>query len=303
MTNYKQTLLKLTKNLNTLREREAKYGANNAPLDLLNQISDHQKAISLTRQAITNEITEAEWHEALRPLLVNIRERSEKEPDTCGVSIGNVEGGISGSIIAGGDVSDVQVAQGSNIAQATDGGHAEVNISNVDQRGQLVSGDQYNAGGDITINQAVEEPRFWNRLSRVQLILAIVLGLVTTTAAVLAVPDVSDIVYGWFIPLCDSPATDGQILIEADHFLVAHVIINPGAISGHFDRAVSRSCRHCVTHGLSVGTLVIGVGTGVDGGKAAWNIDRHPRRVAVIIRIAIHRGGGYLGGVVERAGS
>jgi hypothetical protein len=34
-------LLKLQQNLIILREREAKYG-NNAPLELLNQIGDHQ---------------------------------------------------------------------------------------------------------------------------------------------------------------------------------------------------------------------------------------------------------------------
>jgi hypothetical protein len=34
MTNFKQTLLKLTENLNILREREANYGGN-PPLELL----------------------------------------------------------------------------------------------------------------------------------------------------------------------------------------------------------------------------------------------------------------------------
>ncbi len=39
MTNYKDTLLKLHTNLQILQQREAKYGANNAPLDLLNHPS------------------------------------------------------------------------------------------------------------------------------------------------------------------------------------------------------------------------------------------------------------------------
>ncbi len=70
MAHYKDTLAQLHNNLNTLREREAKYGGN-APLDLLNQISDHQTAIALTRQAIASEISEAEWREALRPLNID----------------------------------------------------------------------------------------------------------------------------------------------------------------------------------------------------------------------------------------
>ena len=70
MTDPKATLLNLNKNLNILREREAKYSGN-APLELLNQISDHQQAIDLTRQAITGELDEAEWQESLKPLLLD----------------------------------------------------------------------------------------------------------------------------------------------------------------------------------------------------------------------------------------
>lgn len=47
MADLPNALLKLSQNLNILREREAKY-AGNAPLDLLNQIEDYQKAIALT---------------------------------------------------------------------------------------------------------------------------------------------------------------------------------------------------------------------------------------------------------------
>ena len=62
---------KLKKNLNTLREREAKYGRD-VPLDLLNQIEDHEKAIALTDQVIAGQISQAEWQEALQPLLVSL---------------------------------------------------------------------------------------------------------------------------------------------------------------------------------------------------------------------------------------
>ena len=69
MADLKQTLARLTNNLNTLKEREAKY-AGNVPLDLLNQIADHQQAIAVTQQALSGDLTEIEWQAALRPLLV-----------------------------------------------------------------------------------------------------------------------------------------------------------------------------------------------------------------------------------------
>ncbi|MCB0153181.1 MAG: hypothetical protein KDF65_00195, partial [Anaerolineae bacterium] len=73
MTDPKNYRRKLKKNLNTLREREAKYGRD-VPVDLLNQIEDHEKAIALTDQVIAGEITEAEWQEALQPLLVSLEQ-------------------------------------------------------------------------------------------------------------------------------------------------------------------------------------------------------------------------------------
>jgi len=69
MSRLKQILSQLHNNLNTLREREAKY-ADNAPLDLLNQITDHKRAITLTEKAIADDLTEAEWREATKPLLL-----------------------------------------------------------------------------------------------------------------------------------------------------------------------------------------------------------------------------------------
>ncbi len=55
MTDLKVVLTKLQHNLNTLREREATYGGS-APLELLNQITDHQEAIALTEQTLRSEL-------------------------------------------------------------------------------------------------------------------------------------------------------------------------------------------------------------------------------------------------------
>ena len=56
MTDLKAVLVKLNKNLNILKERQAKYG-DNPPLELINQVEDHDKAISLTKQAIDGELS------------------------------------------------------------------------------------------------------------------------------------------------------------------------------------------------------------------------------------------------------
>ncbi len=69
MVDPKAMLSKLHQNLNILKEREAKFSGN-APLELLNQIDDHQQAIDLTRQLITGELSETEWQEAVKPLLL-----------------------------------------------------------------------------------------------------------------------------------------------------------------------------------------------------------------------------------------
>jgi DNA replication protein DnaC len=79
MTHYQDTLNQLHQNLNTLRERESKYGGN-APLELLHQISDHQQAISLTEQRLAGQLSEAEWREAMKPLLVHLRDREASPP-------------------------------------------------------------------------------------------------------------------------------------------------------------------------------------------------------------------------------
>src|SRR5262245_59491247 len=102
MTDYKAFLIKLTQNLNTLREREARYGGN-APLELVNQIEDHEKAIALTEQVIQGELSQVEWREAMRPLLVAIDARAGEAASS--VTIGDIQGGIYGSEIAGRDIS------------------------------------------------------------------------------------------------------------------------------------------------------------------------------------------------------
>jgi hypothetical protein len=61
MADYKQILSRLTDNLNTLREREAKH-AGNAPLDLLAQIRDHMQAIDLTEQAQQGQLSEIDTY-------------------------------------------------------------------------------------------------------------------------------------------------------------------------------------------------------------------------------------------------
>ncbi len=71
MTDRQVFLLKLHKNLNTLRQREAKY-AGNAPPELLNQIEDYEQAIVLTEQAQRGELSEEEWQEKVASLNVDL---------------------------------------------------------------------------------------------------------------------------------------------------------------------------------------------------------------------------------------
>ncbi len=57
----------LTKNLNTLREREAKYGGN-APLELLNLIDDHLTAMALFVQYLDGQLSREQLGTELLPL-------------------------------------------------------------------------------------------------------------------------------------------------------------------------------------------------------------------------------------------
>jgi formylglycine-generating enzyme required for sulfatase activity len=72
MATLKQLLQRTHQNLLILKEREAKHGSN-VPLELLNQISDHEAAIKLIKQSLSIELTETGLNalkEDLRPLLV-----------------------------------------------------------------------------------------------------------------------------------------------------------------------------------------------------------------------------------------
>lgn len=113
-TNYKDILKELHESLNILREREAKHGGN-APIDLLNQIADYKTAITLTEEALNGDLSKSNWQQAIRPLMVTIRERGQSNVDcrvTIGqitknvqqVKIGDIDGGIEESTIAGRDI-------------------------------------------------------------------------------------------------------------------------------------------------------------------------------------------------------
>jgi tetratricopeptide (TPR) repeat protein len=67
----KQFLKTLHKNLNTLREREAKFGGD-APLRLLNQIEDHQTAINRIETRLAGEISAEVLTEQLAPLNLDL---------------------------------------------------------------------------------------------------------------------------------------------------------------------------------------------------------------------------------------
>ena len=115
MTNLKEFLLKLSHNLNIIQEREAKH-AGNAPVELLNQISDHKKAIALTGQAIAGELSETEWREALEPLLVSLAQvQVSIEPQSQQI------GGVNISDISESDISvgNIDASVIVNIYQAT----------------------------------------------------------------------------------------------------------------------------------------------------------------------------------------
>lgn len=154
MADYRAFLIQLHSSLNTLREREAKWGGN-SPLELLSQIADHQMAIALTEQAIAGALTEAEWREVLQPLLIAIRTRTgeaavNRNIDTDGgVYVEGTVNTTGGDFVGRDQVK--QTATGSYSAQASPDSTASININPIDQSGQQVSGGQYNAAGDINI--------------------------------------------------------------------------------------------------------------------------------------------------------
>lgn len=130
MTDQKATLIQLNKNLNILQEREAKYGGN-APLELLNQIDDHEKAINLTQQVIRGELTKSEWAEALSTLLLAVNNGQVVNLEVDNYVAGDVVAGdkINGDKIGRdkvtvGHVENAAVSIGERSAAATKGGVA-----------------------------------------------------------------------------------------------------------------------------------------------------------------------------------
>lgn len=69
-TKLKRFLKRLHQDLNILREREAKFGGN-APLELLNQIDDHQTAITLVESRIAGDLSDEQLFEQLDSLNIN----------------------------------------------------------------------------------------------------------------------------------------------------------------------------------------------------------------------------------------
>lgn len=82
MADLKEQLTTLHKNLNTLREREAKYGGN-APLELVNQLDDHLTAIDLVNDALAGRLSLDELTDALDPLNLAVG---------AGINVGDIEG-------------------------------------------------------------------------------------------------------------------------------------------------------------------------------------------------------------------
>ncbi|MCB0173740.1 MAG: hypothetical protein KDJ97_24685, partial [Anaerolineae bacterium] len=171
MTNANTLLERLRDSLTTLQQRWANLGPD-ARASLIHEIEDHEKAITLTEQLAAGHLPETAWREQLRPLLVTIEARQATEAvsalniggvnfsDISGsaINVGHIDAGVhAGGDVVGGDKM-TQTAEGSHMAQASYGSHAEVNTSTVDQRGQQVSGGQYNAARDIHIHEAAPAP-------------------------------------------------------------------------------------------------------------------------------------------------
>lgn len=71
LANLQTFTAQLQKELNILKEREAKYGGD-VPLKLLHQISDYEAAITLTSEAIKGDLGKTDLEQKLQPLLLSI---------------------------------------------------------------------------------------------------------------------------------------------------------------------------------------------------------------------------------------
>ncbi len=94
-------LEKIRNNLKLLQDRRTKYSGE-PPASLLTQISDHEKALGLTEQALANDISEADWRTAIEPLVLDIEARGGEASSS--VTIGDITGGIHDSVIVGRDL-------------------------------------------------------------------------------------------------------------------------------------------------------------------------------------------------------
>lgn len=70
-------------------------------------MADHREAIALTGQARRDELSETEWRQALRPLLVAVEARGGEAAS--GVTAGDIGGGVQRSAPAGRDAGQVTI--------------------------------------------------------------------------------------------------------------------------------------------------------------------------------------------------
>jgi hypothetical protein len=69
MVTIQEILVQIYQNLNLLKEKEAKHGGY-SPLDLYNEIRDHEQAILLIQQALVGDLSETDCQQELRSLLL-----------------------------------------------------------------------------------------------------------------------------------------------------------------------------------------------------------------------------------------
>lgn len=84
-------------NLLILKKRQARYGSpERTPPELLDQIEAHEKAIFLTRQRLDSLISEADWREALKPLI----QANTFAPLADDESAGDAQPAVTGAAVA-----------------------------------------------------------------------------------------------------------------------------------------------------------------------------------------------------------
>ena len=144
MIQYKEFLVEFNNKRNALEEYKAGF-TDHPPAILAAQIRDYQEAIDLTNQAIAGEITETQWNEAINPL---IAELAERETEITQLPSSDVE---------------TETTQPSQTV--------------INQQGQTIQGDQYVAAGNIHITTTAEEPSLWRRLSHLNILISLLVGL------------------------------------------------------------------------------------------------------------------------------